>query len=128
MGVSRSQKTGAGVDDLSSAEVYDPTAGASVVLPSMSTPRGFAPGVVMDDGRFAVIGGSTGEDLRTNAWQALPDLPESRSLHAVWSIGGAVVVAGGGRTSVVVLDRGRWRTVPQAEFSDDLNDMGFTLA
>ena len=61
------------------AEVYDPSTGVSTALPPMSTPRYAAAGVVLEDGRLAVIGGmyhgvslASCEALDGDRWRTVP--------------------------------------------------------
>jgi hypothetical protein len=92
----------------------------------MSVPCRGCSGCVMSDGRFAVLGGSSG-GVATSSCEALaigdgdehwvPLLPmhDARRYFACAAVAGCVIVAGGwGRSSAEVCDEalGRWLRLP----------------
>ena len=110
--------------------MYDPSTGASTPLPDMPSARYACAGLVLPDGRFAVLGGRVqhNEQLRScvaysferGAWEALPDMQEGRVAFGAWVVGGCIIAAGGESSTTEVLDvaEGRWRYVPSAELPD----------
>ena len=102
---------------LSSAEIFEPPEDGSTdgawrwrELPDMSAPRQGPAGCVMSDGRFAVFGGKSVENIDQTTrlsscevlcldgherWESLPDMLEPRSYFVCVSVGGCVIVAGG---------------------------------
>ena len=132
---------------LATAELYDPATGTRTRLPSMATPRRIPEGVVLSDGRFAVLGGynNFGQlascvvlDLRTLQWAPLPHMLQPRLHFAVFSVGSSVVVAGGrgpghqpwlDSVEVLELDEpdSRWRAVPGAQMPHALSNPGYAL-
>jgi hypothetical protein len=116
----------------SSAEVWEPQAqGAADAawswreLPAMSVARRGCRGCVLSDGRFAVLGGASGDvpmsscealafDDGDEHWEPLPPMHDARSHFACGAVAGCVIVSGGGRKSAEVFDEklNRWLRLP----------------
>jgi hypothetical protein len=109
-------------------------------LPAMGVARYNCCGCVMSDGRFAVLGGTSG-GVATSSCEALaigdddehwvPLLPmhDPRSYFACAAVAGCVIVAGGwGHNSAEVYDEvlGRWLRLP-FDLPHDLSYMGSAL-
>ena len=109
-------------------------------LPAMSVARVGCRGCVMSDGRFAVLGGSSG-GVDTSSCEALtigdddehwaPLLPmhDTRAYFSCAAVAGCVIVAGGwGQNSAEVYDEvlGRWLRLP-FNLPHDLSHMGSAL-
>jgi hypothetical protein len=118
---------------LSSAEVWGPpTQGAPDVpwswreLPAMSAGRFDCCGCVMSDGRFAVLGGWSNDDVPMSScealavdgdahWEHLPPMNDARSSFACGAVAGCVVVAGGSDLKSAELydeELNRWLRLP----------------
>ena len=123
----------ADLKSLSSAEIFGPGtldgAWAWTRLPAMIVSRVRCRGCVMSDGRFAVLGGETGDhDHRTllpwcealviddgGHWDPLPSMHAARADFACAVVAGCIIVAGGDYlSSAEVYDEalGRWLRLP----------------
>ena len=90
---------------LASVEQWDPVEDRWSVLPPMLHARTEAAGVLLADGRFAVMGviGADGTvrrdrevfDPATGMWEPLPGMAASRASHAVAAVPGGMVAFGG---------------------------------
>ena len=90
---------------LATAEQWDPVADRWSALPSMAVARFAAAGTVLEDGRFAVVGGAGSDgklrtdgavfDPATGRWEELSDIVNLRSHHAVVAVAGGMVAIGG---------------------------------
>jgi hypothetical protein len=122
-----------GIQSLSmTAEVLEPPVQGSAdevwrELPHMSVPHSRAAGCVLSDGRFAVFGGVSINNVSVvscealtldgdERWEPLAPMLEGRSGFTCAAVGGCVIVAGGyGSTAVVEVYEealGRWRQLP----------------
>jgi hypothetical protein len=113
---------------LSTAEIYDPTAGTWTLTGSMKVPRTWHGMVLLGDGKAMVLGGlTTGSCVETltteiydptaGTWTDGPALPAKRYLGYAHYVGGKVVYVGGrnctnGLKDAAVLDvtAGTWST------------------
>ena len=109
-------------------------------LPAMSVGRYGCSGCVMSDGRFAVLGGMSNNNVPTSScealtnddgdahWVALPPMHEARAYFECGAVAGCVIVAGGyGRTSAEVYDEelNRWLRLPcDLPYEPSLASMG----
>jgi hypothetical protein len=91
------------------AEIYDPSSGSWTSTGSMATNRGFAPGLWLPDGRFAVFGGANGTllaptpvagaevfDPQKGTWAPLPLLNTSRAAASATRMTGCGLLVIGG--------------------------------
>jgi hypothetical protein len=136
-----------GLGSGSSAEVWGaPTQGAADAawswraLPAMSVPRSGCRGCVLSDGRFAVLGGSSNDDVPTSScealafdddgahWEPLPPMHEARQGFACGAVAGCPIVAGGSGLKTAELydaELNRWLRLPcDLPYESGLGGMG----
>ena len=109
-----------GAQSLQTAELWDPAAGAWVVLPPMSHKRAFPGCCVLPSGRVAVVGGrpATYETCRdaeafdpvARTWEPLPPMSHDREHPGVAAVAGGLVVVG---------SDGHWGEAPDEVFDPD---------
>ena len=142
------------LDSFSSAEIFEPPEDGSTdgawcwrELPDMSVARECHAGCVMSDGRFAVFGGKSVENIDQTTrlsscevlcldgherWEPLPNMLEPRYDCVCVSVGGCIIVAGGygNENSMEVYEEalGVWRRLPcTLPYSSELHGAGFAL-
>ena len=98
---------GSDVDEtpMATVEQWDPVEDKWSLLPPMATARYGAAGCVLEDGRFAVLGGTDGDhivrrdgevfDPVAGTWQVLPDMTIGRATYSVVAVAGGMVAIGG---------------------------------
>jgi hypothetical protein len=127
----RTDATGMGV--LATAELWDPGTNTWSVLPAMAHQRFGAGGCMLPSGRFAVVGGMTGDGLQTvkhceafdpirRVWEPLPGMAVERASRCVVAVAGGLVVVGGRRKyyehlGCELFDEagGRWFALPHRQ-------------
>ena len=123
-------KSGAGdAAILATVEQWDPVEDRWSVLPPMLHARSQAAGVVLADGRFAVVGGiGADSDFRadgkvfdpvTGRWEALPgNMAATRAYHALVAVAGGMIAIGGDQEAAAAElfdeESGRWIALPHA--------------
>ena len=119
-------KSGAGIAArLATVEQWDPIEDRWSALLPMLHARSEAAGVVLADGRFAVVGGfGTGGGKRdgevfdpaTGMWEPLPGMAASRGSHALAAVAGGMVAFGGDQQAAAAelfdQESGRWLALP----------------
>jgi hypothetical protein len=89
---------GSRLDDVASAELYDPATGTWTAIAPMGEARSGHTATLLRDGRVLVVGGSKAElyNPGTGTWTPTADMINDREFHTATSLkDGTVLVAGG---------------------------------